>query len=263
MRLLLPLLVLTACSSEPTPPAPSPTPAAAPAPAAPAAEAAGHASGEHAHASPHGGMVKTVGQHHVEALFMPGGIMFYVSDSAQNALPVAGFSGTAVIQGPGGVETVTLSPMGDHLHAVAKLAQRDRASAVLTLTSDGKAQSVTFETASVGLAEHDHTSLHGGQVSMWRDYHVEYAAKDGEYRFWLTDAKRVAVAAAASGSVKDGETVLPLTFDAATGMLSAKAEGAGSRPVTVDVKVGEESFSLGFNAGGASAGGHDHGGHAH
>lgn len=260
MRIFLPLLVLAACSSEQ---APSPAPAA---PAAPAAAAPDHASGEHAHASPHGGIVKTVGERHVEALFMPGGVMMYVSDSAQQALPVDAFSGTAVVKGPAGVETVTLTPMGDHLHAAAKLEHGKPASVVLTLTHDGKADSVSFEVQSVGLAEHDHTSLHGGQVGMWGDYHLEYAPKDGEHRVWVSDAKRVPVSGAVSGSLKDGDAVVPLSFDAGSGLLSGKAEGAGSRNVMVDVKVGETSFSLAFNAAeapAAAAGGHDHGAHAH
>lgn len=279
MRTLLPLLaLLAACSDEPAAPAAP----AAPEAAAPAAPAAGHAAGDHAHDSPHGGVVKTVGERHVEALFMPGGIMFWVSDAAQKPLPVDGFTGTAVVKGPQGVETVTLAPMGDHLHAVAKLAQGDAASAVLTLTKDGKAESVTFETSAVGLQEHDHTALHGGQVSMWGDYHVEYAPKDGEHRVWVSDAKRVPVTTNVSGSLKDGDTVVPLTFDPATGVLSGKAEGAGTRPVMVDVKVGEAGFSLAFGPAGAGGhhgggdhhgatpgtpaqGGHDHGaaGHAH
>ncbi|MDP2308268.1 MAG: hypothetical protein Q8P18_19775, partial [Pseudomonadota bacterium] len=79
MRFLLPLslvLLAAACSSEP------PAPVAPPQPAAPVAAPAepGHAAGAHAHASPHGGEVKPVGDRHVEALFMPGGIMFWISD---------------------------------------------------------------------------------------------------------------------------------------------------------------------------------------
>ncbi|MDP2306595.1 MAG: hypothetical protein Q8P18_11290 [Pseudomonadota bacterium] len=268
MRTLLPLLILAAaCSSEPTTPAPvAPPQPAAPA-AAPTPAAAEHAGGAHAHASPHGGEVKTVGDHHVEALFMPGGIMFYVSDAAQKPLPIDGFTGSAVVKGPGGVETVTLAPMGDHLHARAKLAQGDAVTAVLTLTFGGKAESVSFETKAVGLQEHDHTSLHGGQVGMWGDYHLEYAPKDGEHRVWVTDAKRAQVTGV-SGSLKDGDTVVPLTFDPAAGVLAGKNAGAGTRPVMVDVKVGETSFSLGFNpaageAAPASGHDHDHGAHAH
>ncbi|MES2644253.1 MAG: hypothetical protein V4850_32505 [Myxococcota bacterium] len=259
MRFLLPFVLLAACSTEPTATEPAP---AAPAPAAPA-PAADHADGEHAHASPHGGEIKTVGNRHVEALFMPGGIMVWLTDTAEKPLPLDGITGSAVVKGPGGVETVTLAPMGDHLHAVAKLAQGEPATAVLTLTSSGKAESVSFETNAVGLQEHDHTSLHGGQVGMWGDYHLEYAPIDGEHRVWVTDAKRVPVAGV-TGSLTDGETAVPLTFDPATGKLAGKADGAGTRPVMVDVKVGETTFSLGFNAASPPpAKGYEHSPHGH
>lgn len=259
---LLFLVLAAACSSEPTAPVQAPTP---PPPASTAPETTGHGGGDHAHASPHGGEVKTVGERHVEALFMPDGLMFWISDSAQKALPTEGFTGSVVVKGPSGVETVTVAPMGDHLHAAAKLAQGEAASAVLTLTFGGKAESVSFETASVGLKEHDHASLHGGQVGMWGDYHLEYAPSDGEHRVWVTDANRVKVAGV-TGSLKDGDTVVPLSFDEAAGVLSGKNAGAGSRPVMVDVKVGETSFSLGFNAvvePAPPAHGHEHGAHGH
>lgn len=266
MRLLLPLLVLAACSTEPaTPTQADPAAPAAPAPVSAAPAEPGHTSGDHAHASPHGGDVKVVGANHVEAVFTPGGILFYVSDASQTALPAAGFTGTAVVKGPAGVETLTLLAMGDHLHAQAKLTYGEPATAVLTLTADGKAASASYEVAAVGLAEHDHTSLHGGQVGMWGDYHLEYAPAYGEHRVWVSDARRAPVTTAVSGSLKDGETLVPLSFDAATGLLSGPAAGAGTRPVMVDVKVGETSFSLGFNATKpALPAAHEHGGeHGH
>ncbi|MDP2308515.1 MAG: hypothetical protein Q8P18_21020 [Pseudomonadota bacterium] len=154
---------------------------------------------------------------------------------------------------------MTLAAMGDRLHATAKLAQGDAATVVLTLTSGGKGESVSFETKAVGLQEHDHTSLHGGQVGMWGEYHLEYSPRDRKHRVWVTDAKRAQVMGV-SGSLRDGDTVVPLTFDPATGMLSGKLEGAGTRPVMVEVRVGETSFSLGFNAVAPAAGGHEHGG---
>jgi hypothetical protein len=256
--LVLPTLV--ACGPAVTPHAheadgshPAPAPAATP--------AAPHADDGHAHAAPHGGVVKAVGARHVEAVFMPGGVLFYLSDTAGAALPVEGFAGSVVVKGPAGVETVTLQPMGDHLHAVAKLEHAQPAGVVLTLTHEGRAESATFEVAAVGLAEHDHTSLHGGQVGMWRDFHLEYAPKDGEHRVYVTDAKRLPITGAVSGSLKDGDATVPLVFDPATGMLSGKAPGAGSRKVLVDVKVGETAFSLGFQpVAGTPA---PHGEHAH
>jgi len=273
MRLLLPLLLLAACSTDPAPTAPAAAPhghdhdaAAAPHDHAGGDhDAEGHATGAHTHASPHGGEVKVLGANHVEAVFTPGGILFYVSDASQTALPASTFTGSAVVKGPAGVETIALTPMGDHLHAMAKLTHGQPATAVLTLTADGKAASAPFEVAAVGLTEHDHTALHGGQVGMWGDYHLEYAPDWGTHRVWVSDAKRVPVTTAVTGSLKDGDTVVPLTFDAATGMLSGAAEGAGTRPVMVDVKVGETSFSLGFNAAPPKPpAAHEHGGeHGH
>jgi hypothetical protein len=235
------LALFLACTPEPAPappPPPSPAPAAQPA----------HDGADHSHDTAHGGIVKTVGFGHVEAVFQVAGVLFYPSDAAQAALPAESFSGTAVIQGPAGVSDVPLVAMGDHLHAAVKLEHGKPATAVLTLTREGKVESVQFDVAAVGLAEHDHTSLHGGQVGMWGDFHLEYAPADGEHRVWISDARRVPVTAGASGSLKDGDTVVPLTFDPATGLLSGRAEGAGTRPVMVDVKVGETSFSLAFNA---------------
>lgn len=240
------LLFLLACSTPaPTPVAPPPAPAAEHAHEAGAAHE--HAAGDHHHDAPHGGIVKTTGDMHVEAVMTPAGVMFYLSDADQVALPVDGYSGSAVIKGPTGVTTADLMPMGDHLHAPATLEQGKPASVVLTFTRDGKALSVAFETETVGLASHDHTSLHGGQVGMWGDHHVEYAAQDGEYRFWITDAHRNPVTGPVSGSVKVGATELPLVpGDGA--LLSVKAADAGKVPVTVTVVTDGSTFSLGFNA---------------
>jgi hypothetical protein len=263
MTLALVLLSLVACGDASHPHEHEAAGPATPAPSGP------HADDGHAHAAPHGGVVKSVGGRHVEAVFMPGGVLFYLSSPEGGALPVDGFAGSVVVKGPGGVETVTLQPMGDHLHAVVTLQHGQPAGVVLTLTHEGRAESATFEVAAVGLAEHDHTSLHGGQVGMWRDFHLEYAPRDGEHRVYVTDAKRLPVSLGVSGSLKDGDATLPLTFDPATGMLSGKAPGAGSRKVLVEVKVGDVAFSLGFQpvAGDPNPKPHAHehgdGAHAH
>ena len=240
---------LTGCPA--TEPAAAPTPVSA---TVATPETHDHGVGEHSHSSPHGGIVQSGGDMHVEALMMPGGVMFYLSDADQKPLSVDGFTGSAVIKGPSGVTTADLVSMGDHLHAMATLEQGKPASAVLTLTHDGKAVSASFDTEGVGLQSHDHTALHGGQVSMWGDHHLEYAPKDGEYQVWVSDEHRNPVSGPITGAVKDGDSLIPLTQDE-SGMLSAKGEGAGTRPVTVDIKFGETSFSLGFNAVEAVSGG--------
>ncbi len=257
------LLWMIACDS---PPAPAGTPAApaAPAhdhashdhaaPAPPAAPAHDHAA--HGHAAAHGGIQKELDGMHIEGLAMPDGVMFWLTDGDAKPLPLAGITGSAVIKGPEGVASVALAPMGDHLHAQAKLAQGQPATIVVTVTRDGKAQSATFDVAAVGLQSHDHTSLHGGQVGMWGDHHVEYLGRDGEHRVWITDEHRNTLKDGLAVALKDGDgAALPLTPDA-TGMFFVRAEGAGTRPVMVEVTLGgtsltaepDKRFSLGFNA---------------
>ncbi len=249
------LLLLAACST----PAPAPTAppahdhadgthAHAPADPGPADHAAaGHGAEDHGHTKAHGGEVKTVGTIHVEAVMVPSGVLFYLSDAAEKPLMVDGYGGSAVIKGPTGVTTAPLMAMGDHLHATAALTVGAPASVVLTLTEAGKAVSASWESPAVGLAAHDHTALHGGQVGMWGDHHVEYVAKDGTYRVWVTDSHRRPVAGVVTGTLKDGDQTLPLA-PGSDGSLETKGAGAGTRPVMVDVTVDGTAFSLSFNA---------------
>lgn len=248
MTLVSLLLSLVACSTPPTP-APSPAPQAV-------HEHEAHDEGEpaatgqdvgkpHAGAS-HGGSMQTVGDLRVEALMMPSGVMFFLSALDSTPLAVDGYSGSAVVTGPGGSATVDLMAMGDHLHAPAAFVQGEPATVVLSLSKDGKATSVTFQTSAVGLQSHDHTSLHGGQVGMWGNLHIEYAPKGGEYRVWVTDEHRNPVAAA-SGSIREGAETIPLAA-APGGELVGLDTTAGTRPVSVEVTVGGETVTLAFNA---------------
>lgn len=82
---------------------------------------------------------------------------------------------------------------------------------------------------------------------MWGDFHLEYAAADGAYRVWVTDAHRNPVPGPLLGSVQDGAVKIPMV-EGEGGLLSATGEGAGTRPVTVEVTAGGKTFALGFNA---------------
>jgi len=113
------------------------------------------------------------------------------------------------------------------------------------------------------LPAHDHRALHGGQVSMHGDHHLEYLAAGSEYRVWVTNANREAIATGVTGSLKDGDTAVPLTAGDAPGLLVGHGDGAGTRPVMVEVTADGDTFSLGFGAtpaGGATedADHHDH-----
>lgn len=261
MRALLPLLLLIACN-EPTP---TTAPAEPAAPAAPSHDAHAAASGEqtHAkgdgHAARHGGQQRELQGMHVEGLFQADGVMFYLADGDNNPLPPDGASGDAVISSGANVVTATLAPKGEALFAAATLESGKPASAVLTLTRGGHTQSASFETSAVGTAFHDHVSLHGGQVGMWGHYHVELLAKDGAYSVWVTDASRNPVTTGLSGVIVDGAQRQVLAADPGTGGLTVKSEGAGTRPVTVEIKVEDQSISLPFQASGAAGDGHaDH-----
>ena len=118
------------------------------------------------------------------------------------------------------------------------------------------------QVAQGALAAHDHRALHGGQVSMYGDHHVEYLAAGGEYRVWVTTANREPITTGVKGSLKDGDTTVPLTPDDGQGLLVGHGDGAGTRPVMVEVTADGQTFSLGFNAvpadGAAADDDHDH-----
>ena len=250
------LLFILACAQEPAAKVetPAPAPAAAapmaaqPAAATPGAGApTGHGQADaHGHNAAHGGILAALDALHVEAVVTHNGVLFYPGDADANGLPADAFSGQAVIKGPSGVETVQLMTMGDHLHAVAKLEVGKPATIVVTLTREGKPQSHTFDVKAVGMQEHDHTTLHGGVVSMWGDFHVEYIKKDGEHRFYMSDAMRVPLTGNVSGTATQGGKTVPLVFDAGTGLLSGRADPAGEGMVMLDAKVEAVGFSLGW-----------------
>lgn len=246
--LLAPILLL-ACAPEP--------------PSAPGPAAEDHASEQHAghdhgahqhgedpsahgHGAAHGGQQQEVNGMHVEALFQADGVRFYVTDGDNRPIQPDRVLGSARVTGPSGVTNVSLMAMGEALHAPVALTTGQPASAVLTFTLNGGSRSALFETRAVGTAFHDHTSLHGGQVGMWGHYHVELRAAEGRYRVWVTDAARGPVSAVVTGAIRDGEQSLPLELDAPSGALQATAEGAGARPVTVELSIDGQPLALPF-----------------
>lgn len=244
MRPLLPLILLLACSSP------------APAPAEKHDDHDAHEDHEghshdhdpaaHGHGAAHGGQQRELNGMHAEALFQADGVRFYLTDGDDKPIDPRGILGSAVVTGPDGVHNVDLMAMGEALHAPVKLETGKPAKAVLTFAKDGGAQSALFDTTAVGTALHDHTALHGGDVAMWGNFHVELLARDGVYRVWVTDASRGPVAGAVSGVVVDGQARLPLVAEPGPGALSAAAEGAGTRPVTVELSVDGLAFTVPF-----------------
>lgn len=74
-----------------------------------------HSATEHAHESPHGGVVKSTARGHLELVASKDGAMrVYLLDETLGTRPVAGTKGTVKVAIPG-YEDVALSEAGDHL----------------------------------------------------------------------------------------------------------------------------------------------------
>jgi hypothetical protein len=191
-------------------------------------------------------MVQTVGSIHLEVRLLPEGVMAWVTDAQEKELDPAPYAGTATVQGPAGVQTVPLNPMGTHLHAMARLEHGQPATVVLTIPVDGQMKSVSYSVEKVGLDAHEHTPLHGGVVGMVGPYHIEYVFQDGQQRFYMSDDKRVAVVDEVSGQIEQGGQLVPLTFDPAQGLLQAPATVPQGQPVKLKATVRGASVELGF-----------------
>ena len=222
-----PILVAIACTAPPAGPLPAPVTAA-----------------QAAH-GPHGGEVQTDGAVRAEVRVLPEGLLVWVHEEARPQDP-EGWRVRARVSAASATRELDLHAVGDHLHGAAPLPHGQPVHVRLTLTRGATVHAFDYRIAAVGLSGHDHTSLHGGFVAMWRDTHVEWAPRTTVQRFFITDARRAVVSAGVSGLVEDDGRTLPLAFDPVSGALEVPAAAAGTRPVTLRAQVGAESFELRF-----------------
>jgi hypothetical protein len=220
-------------------------------------------TGDHAHGdAPHGGVVATSGDKHVE--LVPHGadhLAIYLFDDAMKLLPVEGVSGKIRLSVGGAVSEVPLAADGDHLGAVvAELSKLTPASGkavvLLDLTIGGKPHSARYEydpavpaapAAKGDAVAHMHDSRHGGQVGMSGETHIEVAlSAPGEFRVYLSDSHRAPLPASQAKEAKilinpdDAKPLsLPMAPDAKDEYLIAK--GTPQTGEAVPVKV---EFSL-------------------
>ncbi|MBI2067122.1 MAG: hypothetical protein HYT77_03835 [Deltaproteobacteria bacterium] len=100
---------------------------------------------EHAHKSPHGGQVITVGSYHYEMLVKPGEINLYVLDGKLATLPLKGMEGRLLLQLPDKTKKeVTLQPDGEHLKGAVDLGSTTSFIAIATVKIDGKPNAGRF-----------------------------------------------------------------------------------------------------------------------
>lgn len=120
-----------------------------------------HGTGDHKHASTHGGTVKSAGNYHFELLQKPGMLTVYLLDANQKTLPVAGSTATALLQTPDGkVTTTKLTPTGTEQFVATLDQTKPVHKAIVTVLVNGKSVSATFDLEEAkhadGQAAHKH-----------------------------------------------------------------------------------------------------------
>lgn len=110
--------------------------------------------GRHAHKSPHGGEVQTVGKYHLEGLVKDGKLVVYLLDGEENPLPAPAEAKATVLMGKMKHDLV-LKLDGDCVSAALPAGMAgQKMTAVVTLTLDGKAESARFSLAAASDADH-------------------------------------------------------------------------------------------------------------
>lgn len=100
---------------------------------------------EHAHASPHGGQVVTVGKYHYELLSQGKEVRAYLLDGKLKALPLKGVSGAITVKVPGQeMLKANLLPASGYLSAPLDLSGARSYVAIVTLNVEGISHSGRF-----------------------------------------------------------------------------------------------------------------------
>jgi len=94
---------------------------------------------EHAHESPHGGQVTTVGKYHYEMVVKPGEILIYVLGDNMKTLPLKGMEGTLLVQLPDKTrKTIKLETAGESFKAAFDAGSVESFIAIATIKIEGK-----------------------------------------------------------------------------------------------------------------------------
>ena len=121
-----------------------------------------HGGGDHKHGSPHGGIVKSAGDFHIEVTVKDGMVMAYLLDGKEKAMANAGVTATAVIQmADGQTSNVTLASSGKEAFMYMLDKTKKYNKAIVTFVSRSKTASASFDlNAPVKNAEDGHTHQH-------------------------------------------------------------------------------------------------------
>lgn len=100
---------------------------------------------EHAHKSPHGGIVASVGsQYHFELVVKAKELNLYVLDAKEKILPLKDVTGTIVVLIGKEKKLLKLSPSGEYMKAEHDFVKVEKLTAVATLNINGESQTGRF-----------------------------------------------------------------------------------------------------------------------
>lgn len=223
-----------------------------------------HDHATHSHAPSRGGALAQLGELHVEALAMPDGLWFWFTDAAHSTVDSGTLQASVVVrQGDARFEGPLVARTGAARWEGA-LKPDQPVTVVLNLQHGGKAQAATLQFQAASLPAHDHRAMHGGQVGMAGDVHVEWAPKDAVHRFFVSGADRTETKATVSGTLEVGEQKLPLRWDEGSRALVADAADAGKGPIVVEIAGASPApVRVAFQPASGGGSGHDHGAHGH
>ena len=110
-----------------------------------------HGAGGHKHTSPHGGVVKTAGNYHLELLQKNGVLTVYLLDANEKPMSVAGATATALLQAADGKVTTVKLPLTARQQFVTTL-DKTKAfrKAIINVAINGQSVSASFDLTSAG-----------------------------------------------------------------------------------------------------------------
>ncbi len=111
-----------------------------------------HHGEDHAHGSPHGGVVKTAGDYHIEMVVGEGEVSYYLLDGEEKSIPNADVTGTVILQFDDETLSDKLTPKGgDHFTLELKEGASPFTS-IVSFVVNGKTVVAKFQKES----QHDH-----------------------------------------------------------------------------------------------------------
>ncbi|MDR6563738.1 MULTISPECIES: hypothetical protein [unclassified Arcicella] len=111
----------------------------------------------HKHSSPHGGIVKSAGDYHLEIKTSSGMLMVYLLDGNEKSLAIGNATANATLQTEDG-QVVTLALPSNKKDGFMAMIDKNKKfhKAIITVSFNGKTANATFDLVEDGHSEHKH-----------------------------------------------------------------------------------------------------------